>query len=122
MTAERTYLAGWGSTGKTRTTAHRRYNVWAAHRTRLGTGGRAQKGGRLGAVLYYLPGIKNCPLPGTFPYRLPVTGRPPFLNAREVYVAVLTFKKFVELKIGFSLRRPPTRRARRAPPPGGPSF
>jgi hypothetical protein len=30
-----------------------------------------------------------------------------FLNAREVYVAVLTLKKIVELKIGFSLRRPP---------------
>ena len=44
MTAERTYLAGWGSTGKTRTTAHRRYNVWAAHRTRLGTGGALRRG------------------------------------------------------------------------------
>jgi hypothetical protein len=31
-----------------------------------------------------------------------------FLNARDLYVAVLTFKKFAELKIGFPLRRPPT--------------
>jgi hypothetical protein len=46
MTTKRTNLAGWGSTGKTRTTAHRhrRYNVRAAHRTRLGTGGALRRG------------------------------------------------------------------------------
>ena len=45
MAAERAYLAGWGSTGKTRTTAHRRYNVRVAHQTRLGTGDALRREG-----------------------------------------------------------------------------
>jgi hypothetical protein len=44
MAAEGTCLAGWGSAGKTRTTAHRRHNARAAHRTMLGTGAALRRG------------------------------------------------------------------------------
>ena len=46
MTAERAHLAGWGSTGKTRTTAYRRYNYYG-RRTGpgLGQGARSEGAG-----------------------------------------------------------------------------